>query len=91
MTVRWQRVPFGGMPMKLPDGSYVERDIVPMKHNPYEYDGWWYWSDDLGGHHGPYAGEREALLYLLKHTAPAPWHQRLWRTLKRLWRDTCST
>ena len=55
------------------------------KHNPYEYNGWWYWADEDNGNHGPYATETEALLYLLRHIAPAPWHQRLWRTLKRLW------
>jgi hypothetical protein len=55
--------------------------------NPFRAHSAWYWTDEDEISHGPYKTQTDALMALLRYLSP-PWHQRMWRTLKRLWHDT---
>jgi hypothetical protein len=61
--------------------------IEPLKANPFQYAGFWYWTDENGAEHGPYGQQLYALWDLMRYIDP-PWYVRLWRKIKEFFRDT---
>jgi len=46
---------------------------APLKANPFQHAGYWYWTDVTGEHHGPYEKSTDALRAILRYCDPTWW------------------